>query len=120
MSTNLIRQYITNKLKETGYQAYYIKATSKAKFPYIEWSMDKNKIDSIRSLYDVEVNIWDDSTDKPKVEDLADKIEQALDDEIHLDDNGLLVFDETTRGYIDDPNKELTRLMLKFDMRFFN
>lgn len=117
--TNLIREHITTILKGTGYKSYYLEASNSATFPYITWSMDKTKIDSVKSIYDLELNIWDDNKDKTNIENLADDITILLDDEICLSDQYLLVFDEVTRGYVSDPNKGLNRLMLRFDMRFF-
>ena len=117
LKTNKIRKYITTKLKETGHHVYHLKAPSNAPFPYVVYDLRSIK-NGESSLYDLEVNIWSDK-DQAYIEDLADKIEGLLDNEIDISDNGLLVFRWLNRGNIDDPNKDLKRILIKFDMEYF-
>lgn len=117
MKTNKIKQYITSKLRVIGHDVYYQDASDNAVFPYIVYNLKSYK-NGISTLYDFEVNIWGNGS-QVEMEDLADQIEYEFEDDINLSDNGLLTFNWLSRGNIDDPNKELKRIMIKFDMIYF-
>lgn len=118
MRTNEIRKYITSKLKTLGVNVYFHEASDSSTFPFIVYDLKSISLNGM-SLYDFEVNVWDKSLNRSTIEDLADNIEDLLDNDINIDSNGLLVFDKVSRGNINDPNKDLNRVMIKFDMRYF-
>lgn len=117
MKTNVIRGYIHDKLELLCHDTYYRNASNSANFPYIVFDLQSYG-NSNYSLYDFEVNVWGNGN-VPQMEDLADLIEEEFEKEINLSDNGLLVFTWKSRGNIDDPNKELKRIMIKFDMKYY-
>ena len=119
MSTNNLRGFLTRKLLETGLDVYYEEASTNATFPYITYALDKQRVSYLKSIYTIEVNIWNNNIDKTFIEDIADAIEENFEDVAYMDDGGLLAFHANDRGYIDDPNKDLKRLMLKIDMGRF-
>ena len=119
MRTNQIRGYISSKLKELGYRVYYKEASNMAKFPYIVYGLKVDFLNGNCSIYDFEVNIWSNNKDISEIEDIADQVEDLMDDEVYLDTNGLLIFDKRARDNIEDPNKDLDRVMIKFEMRYF-
>lgn len=118
MRTNLIRKYLSQKLRESGINVYYHHASNSAKFPYIVYDLTAD-FNGDATLYDLEVNIWSNNTDIAKIEDIADRVEDLMDDTLHLDVNGLLVLKKRSRGHIDDSNKGIDRIMIKFDMRYY-
>ena len=118
MRTNFIRKYISRKLRESGVNVYYHHASNSAKFPYIVYDLTAD-FNGDATLYDLEVNIWNNNTDIAEIEDIADVVEDLMDDELHLDANGLLIFKRRSRGHIDDSNKEIDRIMIKLDMRYY-
>lgn len=116
--SNEIRKIIKEKLELSSLKAYYERTTTEPPFPYIVFSLNRNDYD-VSSIYDLEVNIWDDRTDKTVGEDVADAIEDEFMKLLHISDTGLLCFTQFSRGYVDDPNDKLTRLMLKFNVEYY-
>lgn len=117
MKTNKIRQYITTKLKTLNYKVYYRQASDMATFPYIVFDLDSYKAQSCIA-YDFEVNVWGEGS-VAQLEDLADEIESLFEDDMNLSENGLLTFCWRDRSNLDDPNKDLKRIMIKFDMGYY-
>lgn len=118
MRTNQIRKYISKKLRESGINVYYHHASNSSKFPYIVYDLTAD-FNGYVTLYDFEVNIWNNNTDIAEIEDIADRVEDLMDDELHLDTNGLMIFKKRSRGHIDDSNKDINRIMIKFEMEYF-
>lgn len=100
-----------------GYEVYYTQASDAAVFPYIVYDLKANS-NGQSAIYDFEVNIWG-SGSRADLEDLADQIEYEFEEDINLSDNGLLIFRWLSRFNVDDPNKELQRTMIKFEMKYF-
>lgn len=118
VKTNAIRQYIKSKLNELCNGVYYQDASNEASFPYVVYDL-KSYNNGTSATYDFEVNIWGNGS-QVDLEDLADGIESMFEKNLNLSENGLLTFKWLNRGNVDDPNKELKRIMIKFDMSYYN
>lgn len=109
-----LRKDIMILLKSICESVAYRRANDKQKYPYIIFS-----IKDIGDTKELEINIWDRSSDTTKIETIADNIEK-LDKEIVSNENHCLsLWKNNDRQWIDDEDKDILRINMTFELRYF-
>lgn len=118
--TLYLRGLIANQLRAVQGGTYHKKATDTAEYPYKVYTLRGiNFPDSTRSDYDLTVDIWDRSPDTKAVEEIADQIE-TLFNAANIPSRPIYpTFFRDGRNTIDDPDKELQHLQLRFIVQLY-
>lgn len=99
----------------TGFDVYDRQAPDSAKYPYIVFEARRLSVVDYIENFVLEVNVWDKYRTYSRVDDIAKKIDKALDHERNLD-KGLMVFYEGIKQPVLDDNKEIKRIRSQFDV----
>lgn len=118
--TAALRRLITEQLQTTQGQTYHRHAPKDAAFPYKTYSLTSVAFpDSARDDFELEVDIWDRSADYKRAEELADQVEELL-NAANLPADGILpTFFRENRYTLDDPDKTLQHIQLRFLVQLY-
>lgn len=118
--TAALRLLIKSQLDTVQGETYHRRAEPNAKFPYKEYELSRADFgDSARDDIVLEVNVWDRAPDSKTVEEIADEIE-ALFNVANLPQETILpTFFRTGRQHVDDPDKDIQRIMLTFLIQLY-
>lgn len=118
--TLYLRGLISSQLRATQGEVYHRQATASAKYPYKTYSLRSIDFpDSTRSDYDLSVDIWDRSPDTKTVEEIADRIE-TLFNAANIPHRPIYpTFFRDGRTFVDDPDKELQHIQLRFIVQLY-
>lgn len=112
-----IRKTILSELKKINNNVYFESATDKSVFPYIVYSIDKtypkgkkDDRDDITLILDV----WDNTIDTTRIENLTDTIEMHLDNLNKPTPTVLLTFYLLSRKSLKDEIETIKHRQLKF------
>lgn len=114
-----LRTTLISELKTiTGGAVFFGKASAEATFPYCVCELSRTVVDGF-DIYTLEINIWDNSESTAGVETLADAIEEAFDAQIIHDQQKTIALYKQIRSNVQDPTKDIQRVMLRFDLQHF-
>lgn len=114
-----LRTTLISELKAiTDGDVFFGKASEDATFPYCVCELSRTVVDSF-DIYTLEINIWDNSESTARVETLADAIEEAFDAQIIHDQQKTIALYKQIRSNVQDPTKDIQRVMLRFDLQHF-
>lgn len=118
--TATLRKLIREKLQTVQGGSYHRAAPKDAAFPYKTFTLSSVAFpDRLRDDYELEVDIWDRSTDWKAVEEIADQIE-ALFNDANLPQPPIFpTFFRENRYSLDDPDKTLQHIQLRFLVQLY-
>ena len=118
--TVALRKLIREKLQTVPGESYHRTAPKDAAFPYKTFSLSSVVFqDSLRDDLELEVDIWDRAKDWKAVEEIADQVE-ALFNDVNLPQPPLYpTFFRENRYSLDDPDKNLQHIQLRFLVQLF-
>ena len=118
--TQRLRGLIRAQLQTVEGMTYHRHAAREAVYPYKTYTLDGiNYPDSTRDDYDLTVDIWDRSPDWKRAEEIADRIE-ALFNVANLPTPPIYpTFFRDGRHVIDDPDKDLQHIQLRFVVQLY-
>ena len=113
--TTALRGLISEQLQTVQGATYHKTAIPNAVFPYKTYLLESiNYLDSTRDDYDLVIDIWDRSPDQKTVEEIADQIE-ALFNVANIPSPPIYsTFFRDGRNTLDDPDKTLQHIQLRF------
>lgn len=110
-----LRKDIIGLLKRVCNGVFYRRATDKTPYPYIVIS-----INDIAEAKVLTIDYWDNDSDTSVIETLADNIESVLDKQTITNDNHSITFySNEDRKWIDDEDKNISRINETFEIRYF-
>lgn len=110
-----LREDITSLLKSKHESVYHRKASSKAQFPYIVYT-----ISDVGEFKELEVDYWDKSDTSERIEILADTIEKLLNEElINNEEHSCAIYYNNDRKFVNDEDKSIQRINETFEIRYF-
>ncbi len=115
--TEALKKYITKKLKQCCDNVFYLKATDKSPYPYIEYELNYIKSESLYQYF-LTINIWD-TTGYKRTEQLADELEKLLDGEYFTDNTQSLTIDLNSRNNLIDEDRTIKHIVLLFSLQYY-
>ena len=118
--TTALRRLVTEKMQTTQGQTYHRTAPRDAAFPFKTYSLTSVAFpDSARDDFELEVDIWDRSTDYKRVEAIADQLEELFNAANLPQEEILPTFFRENRYEPDDPDKTLQPIQLRFLVQLY-
>lgn len=116
--TNTLKAVVQAHLKTVCGDVYYRHAKEDAMYPHIVFSLKSVNIGDF-SLDDVvlTIDIWDRSRDTRTVDNYADLIEDMFRNNNDPQETILPTFFTTSRGYAEDPDREIQHLVLNCEIQ---
>ncbi|MEZ7173587.1 hypothetical protein [Sporosarcina sp. OR05] len=116
-----LRQELTKLLKKYNPQVYYHDASSKAKYPYIVYSLPNSLPIEEQEVFVLDIDIWDNKDDTTVVETLASTLWKALNKHNHVDSNiQFSIHRENRLPPLDEKENKIRRRKLIFSLRYFD
>ena len=114
-----LRRLVTSKLNTVPGGTYHRRAPKDAAFPYKTYTLSDTRYTDARDDQELEINLWDRSTDSKVIEDIADQIE-ALFHDANLPAPPIYpTFFRDARYTLDDPDKNLQHIQLRFQVQLY-
>ena len=118
--TLALRKLINEKLQTVSGETYHKTASKDVAYPYKTYELSSVVFpDSSRDDYELEVDIWDRSQDPKNAEEIADKIEDLLNDANLPEPPIYPTFFRDNRYTLDDPDKNLQHIQLRFIVQLY-
>lgn len=119
MKTKTLRKLINEKLKTVPGGTYHRHAPKDAAYPYKTFIISDVRYTDARDDLELEVDIWDRSLDPKAAEDIADQIEEMLHDANLPTPPIYPTFFRDARYMLDDPDKNLQHIQLRFLVQLY-
>ena len=117
--TTILRKLITEKLLTVPGGVYHRLAPKDAAYPYKTFTLSSVAFVDARDDMEIEVDIWDRSLNSKTAEDIADQVE-ALFAGSNLPTPPIYpTFFRENRYTIDDPDKNLQHIQLRFLVQLY-
>lgn len=118
--TLALRGLIRAQLDTVPGVTHYRQAATDTAYPYKTYNLESiNFPDSTRDDYDLVVDVWDRSPDQKTVEEIADQIE-ALFNVANIPSPPIYsTFFRDGRNTLDDPDKTLQHIQLRFIVQLY-
>ena len=118
--TTALRKLIYEKLQTVPGESYHRAAPRDAAFPYKTFTLSSVAFpDSLRDDIELEVDLWDRSTDWKNIEEIADQIEALFNDANLPQPTIYPTFFRENRYSLDDPDKNLQHIQLRFLVQLY-
>lgn len=110
-----LRKDIQHLLKSVFEKTFYRRADSGIEYPYLVYTI--RDVDDYKIL---EVDFWDEGSNTENIENIADNVEEALDEFINTNENhSISIFKNDDRKWIDDENKNILRINESFQILYY-
>ena len=117
--TKLLRKLVKGQLETIPGGTYHKSAPKDAAYPYKVFNLSSTVFTDARDDMELEVDVWDRSLDPKMVEDIADQVE-ALFRNANLPAPPIYpTFFRESRDPLDDPDKNLQRIQLRFLVQLY-
>ena len=117
--TKTLRKLVSEQLQTVPGGTYHRRAPSDAVYPYKVYALNSVTFTDARDDQELEVDIWDRALDPKTVEDLADQVE-ALFASANLPSPPIYpTFFRENRYTLDDPDKNLQHIQLRFLVQLY-
>lgn len=117
--TKTLRKLITEKLRTVQGGVYHRIAPKDAAYPYKVFKLSDVSYTDARDDLELEVDIWDRSLDPKTAEDIADEIEVLFNDANLPAPPIFPTFFRDNRYTLDDPDKNLQHIQLRFLVQLY-
>ena len=118
--TVALRKLIYEKLQTVPGASYHRQAPKDAAFPYKTFTLASVAFpNSLRDDFELEVDVWDRANDWKAVEEIADQIETLFNDANLPQANIFPTFFRDNRYSLDDPDKTLQHIQLRFLVQLY-
>lgn len=115
-----LRKLVTETIRSVTGVAYHKSAPKDAAYPYTTFELSSVAfLDSHRDDFELEVDIWDRALDPKAAEEIADQIEAKLNNANLPQDKILPTFFREGRYNLDDPDKNLQHIQLRFTVQLY-
>lgn len=113
--TPLLRKLIVTKLRTVSGGTYHKKAPNNAAYPYKVFRLKSSDFPNIdRDDIELEIDFWDRAEDPKVIEDIADQVEALFHDKVYPEPPIHPAFFRDGRYDLDDPDKTLQHILLRF------
>lgn len=113
--TTDLRKLVNGKLRTVQGGTYHKKAPADATYPYKTFKLESVAFPNPdRDDVELEVDLWDRSTDLKRLEELADQVEELFDGQTYPAPPIYPAFFRENRYDLDDPDKSLQHIQLRF------
>jgi len=113
-----IRLALKEIIRSIHENASYGWTTDKARYPYVTYEYEM-RYSGNKGIGTLEINVWDLGDSTEQVEDIADNLENGLNELIYNDDHTILKLYTNSRLAILDDNKDIKRRRLLFEMQYY-
>lgn len=117
--TKLLRKLVKSQLQKVGGGTYHEKAPTDAAYPYKTFKLASASFMDVRDDQELEVDIWDRSDDPKIAEDIADDVEALFADSNLPTPPIYPTFFRENRYTLDDPDKNLQHIQLRFLVQLY-
>ena len=118
--TPTLRKLIVEQLQTTPGESFHRSAPKDAAFPYKTFSLSSVAFpDRLRDDFELDVDIWTRAKDWKAVEEIADQIEALFNDANLPQSNIYPTFFRENRYNLDDPDKTLQHIQLRFLVQLY-
>jgi hypothetical protein len=104
-----IRKLINSRLKTVHPRVYFLRATEKATFPYLVYTIEITDIEDDVKLLTLDVDGWDKGTDTTAIETLMESVHNLFKDETIVTDKMVISFHSDRRLAVEDDDQSLNR-----------
>ena len=119
INTENLKKFVVRELKKACPNVAYLRATDKTPFPYVVFELEQKKQETGYLTF-IEINIFDNSKSSKTVEQLADNIEDILDDTMFDEETFTISIDLNARNNVDESDKDIQRRRLLFDAEYYD
>lgn len=110
-----LRKDIQHLLKSIFEKTFYRRADVDTKYPYLVYTI--RDVDDYKIL---EIDFWDEGSNTENIENIADKVEETLDEFIKTNENhSISIFKNNDRRWVDDENKNILRINESFQILYY-
>ena len=110
-----LRKDIQYLLKSIFEKIFYRRADVDTQYPYLVYTI--RDVDDYKIL---EVDFWDEGSNTEKIENIADKVEETLDEFTKTNENhSISIFKNNDRRWVDDENKNILRINESFQILYY-
>ena len=113
-----IRLILKEIIQSIHKNASYGWISDKVKYPYVTYEYEM-RYSGNKGIGTLEINVWDLSESTEQVEDIADNLENGLNELIYNDEHTILKFYTNSRLAVLDDNKDIKRRRLLFEMQYY-
>ena len=117
--TRVLRKLVNEQLQKAPGDTFYRIAPKDAAFPYKTFCLDHATFTDARDDLYLEVDIWDKSLDQKNAEDIADQIEAMFRDANLPAPPIYPTFFREARYTLDDPDKNIQHIQLRFLVQLY-
>lgn len=115
-----LRKQLNNILKEVHPQVYFKRAKVGAVYPYIIFDLPNSASIEDMELINLDIDVWDNSTDTTIIEDLATDIWDKLNRLHYVDeDMSFGIYRMARLSLNDEDDIRLNRRLLTFNIRYY-
>lgn len=110
-----LRKDIQHLLRSIFEKTFYRRADVDTKYPYLVYTI--RDVDDYKIL---EIDFWDEGSNTENIENIADKVEETLDEFIKTNENhSISIFKNNDRRWVDDENKNILRINESFQILYY-
>lgn len=118
--TSILRRLVVTTVQPVQGGTYHKVAPKDATYPYKTYTLSSVAFpDSNRDDFMLEFDIWDRSPDPKRIEEIADQVEQLFNNVNLPQENILPTFFRESRQPLDDPDKTLQHIQLRFSVQLY-
>lgn len=114
-----LRKLVTSQLNKVQGNTHHKKAPDNEKYPYKTYVLKSVAFTDARDDYDLCIDIWDRNKSSKTVEEIADHIEKLLNNANLPQSTILPTFFRENRYVLEDPDKELQHIQLRFLVQLY-
>lgn len=115
-----LRTALHQLLKQYHSQVYFMQAPDTATFPYVVYDLPNSFTDEQQEIFNLDIDIWDHSTDTKALETLTNQLWKGLDGHRHIDSKLQFSLYRENRLTLTDDDSSIKRRKLIFQLRYFD
>ena len=112
-----LRKSILNHINEVS-SIFSIQKSKNTEYPYIVFDLERINIEE-KSIYQLEINLYDQGDSTATLEDLADEVEELLNITFLIYEYLTINFYINKRNYLIEEDKDKKRIRLLIDLNYY-